>query len=229
MNRRSAVLLASFGVLAIVLSAGGAQYARAAPNADNVPPADRDLPQAEIFATSNTAIITDPGDPRLKTRLIAFEHQVDSIVRDGGAEPEGSTLLNGVFWSSSLQQATYERSREFEVTHTNPTQLHDIAHVISVQFHQESALTFELLPRTSPRVDALEVEVPGIDVRELHDKLVADPAARDHLQGGSVTLHNRLILIGGLSDLSLVQRFVTELGGTWPASTIRYGAWEFVA
>ena len=35
-------------------------------------------PAAEIFATNNTATITDPNDPRLRTRLVAFG--LDSLV-----------------------------------------------------------------------------------------------------------------------------------------------------
>jgi hypothetical protein len=186
------------------------------------------VPQAEIFATSNTAIITDPADPRLNTRLIPFARQVRRIVREGGAQPHGSTLLNGVFWSEHLHQTTYERSREFDVNRTDPIELHYIAELIRKQFDQESVLTFEFLPRTATRTDAIEIEVPGLDVERLHDGLVADPVARDHLQGGSVTLDGTLILIAALADLDLVQRFVTELGGDWANRTIRYGDAEFV-
>jgi hypothetical protein len=185
-------------------------------------------PPSEIFATNNTAIITDPQDPRLATRLVAFAHQVEHIIRDDGGDPEGSTLLDGVFWSSDLQQTTYERSREFEVEDVTPAQLHDIADAVRVRFHQESVLTFELLPSTSVRVDAVEVQVPGMDVRRLHDGLVADPTARDHLFGGSVTLQGELILVADLADLALVRQFVVELGGSLAASTVRYGAREFV-
>jgi hypothetical protein len=206
-------------------AAGGAHDALAAP----VRPADHaGTPTAEIFATSNTAIITDPNDPRLQTRLVGFAHQVTDIVADAGSDPDGSTLLNGVFWDSGLQQTTYERSREFNVDHVSTAQLHDDAAVIRDRFHQESVLTFELLPSASPRAQAIEVRVPGINVRQLHDGLVADPTARDHLGGGSVTLGGQLLLVAGLADLALVQRFVVSLGGSWAASTLRFGAEEFV-
>jgi hypothetical protein len=219
MRRLATFLLVS---LAVVVSAGSAGNALAARHRE---PAS---PQAEIFATSNTAIITDANDPRLRTRLIPFEHEVDRIISQGGSEPEESTLLDGVFWSASLNATTYERSREFDVTDTSLTRLHDTAHVIASRFHQESVLTFELLPRTSPRTDAVQVEVPGVDVRALHDTLVADQTAREHLQGGSVTLGHHLILIADLADLPLVQHVVTELGASWPAATLHYGAWQFV-
>jgi len=186
------------------------------------------LPQAEIFATNNTAIITDPADPRLNTRLVRFAQQVRRIIRDNGARPRGSTLLNGVFWSEDLQQTTYERSREFDVNRTDSIELHHVAELIRKQFDQESVLTFEYLPQTSTRTDAIEVEIPGLDVRRLHDGLVADPIARDHLQGGSVTLDGTLILIAELADLELVQRFVTQLGGDWTKRTVHYGDLEFV-
>jgi hypothetical protein len=187
-----------------------------------------DTPAAEIFATSNTAIITDPNDPRLDTRLVGFARQVDDIIRDRGGDPERSTLLNGVFWDSTRQQVTYERSREFDVEHIDAAQLHSDAAVIRDRFHQESVLTFELLPSASPRAQAIEVEVPGIDVRRLHDGLVANPTLRDALGGGSVTLAGRLILVAGRADLALVQQFVTSLGGSWAAATVRFGAEEFV-
>jgi hypothetical protein len=185
-------------------------------------------PQAEIFATNNTAIITDPSDPRLNTRLMRFAQQVRRIVHDNGAQPRGSTLLDGVFWSEDLRQTTYERSREFDVNRTDPMELHHIAELIRKQFDQESVLTFELLPQTSPRADAIEIEVPGVVVERLHDGLVADPVARDHLQGGSVTLDGTLILIAALADFDLVHHFVTELGGDWTRRTVRYGDLEFV-
>ncbi|HEY4025410.1 MAG TPA: hypothetical protein VGO86_03180 [Candidatus Dormibacteraeota bacterium] len=184
--------------------------------------------EAEIFATNNTAIITDPNDPRLRTGLRAFERQVDGIVHRGGSEVESSTLLNGVFWDSARQQVTYERSREFSVEDIDAAQLHADAAVIRDRFHQESVLTFEPLPQTSPRAQAVQVEVPGVDVRRLHDGLVANPALRDALGGGSVTLGGRLILVASRTDLGLVQRFVGALGGDLAAGRVQFGAEEFV-
>lgn len=183
---------------------------------------------AEIFASNNTAIITDPDDPRLDTRLVAFERQVDGIIRHDGGDPDGSTLLDGVFWSSDLQQTTYERSREFEVEDVSPARLHQIADDIRVRFHQESVLTFEPLPRTSPRATGVEVHVAGLDVQRLHDGLVADPAVRDELGGGSVTLRGEMILIADAADLGLVRQFIAELGADPARATVGYGALEFV-
>jgi hypothetical protein len=191
-------------------------------------PATASPAPAQIFATSNTAIITDPGDPRLRTRLVRFEHRVRAIIRANGADPGRSTLLNGVFWSGDLRQATYERSREFDVTHVSPAGLHHIADIVRKTYHQESVLTFEFLPRTAPRADAVEIEAPGVDVRHLHDALLADPAARDHLGGGSVTLNGRLILVAARGDLDLARRIVAEAGARWSSATVRYGAEEFV-
>lgn len=186
-------------------------------------------PPAEIFATNNTAIITDPGDPRLRTRLVRFDHRVRRIIRQGGAVAGRSTLLDGVFWSGSLGQTTHERSRDFDVYRTDTVELHHIADLIRKEFHQESVLTFQRLGRTDPRTDAIRVEVPGVDVRELHDALVADPEARERLGGGSVTIRGRLILIAEQADVALVRRFVTgRLGGDWSAATIGYGDREFV-
>jgi hypothetical protein len=58
------------------------------------------LPDAEIFATNNTAIITDPADPRLSDPLLAFGHKVERIVEHGSGEPRerlfgGSVTLDG--------------------------------------------------------------------------------------------------------------------------------------
>jgi len=188
----------------------------------------RPLPQAEIFATSNTAIITDPADPRLRTHLHAFDHRVRRVIRTDGAKVRGSALLDGVFWSSDLKQTTYERSRRFDVDHLSTTGLHHVADIVRKEFHQESVLTFEYLPRTSPRADAVRIEVPGLDVRRLHDGLVADPTARDELSGGSVTMRGHLILVAELADLGVAHEFVTRIGGDWNAATFRYGDSEFV-
>lgn len=55
MKRRIAIV---FALCAFALTIGGAQSALAAPAG-----AQLGQPQAEIFATNNTAIITSPSDP----------------------------------------------------------------------------------------------------------------------------------------------------------------------
>ena len=72
------------------------------------------VPDAEIFATSNTAVISDPDDPRLDDRLGRFARTVNRLVREGGAAPRGSELLDGVFFSSDFVTTTFERSRRFD-------------------------------------------------------------------------------------------------------------------
>jgi hypothetical protein len=234
MKRRPGAVLV---VCALTWSVGGAGTALAAAPPHTpaqipaAPHARAQIPaaphaRAQIFATSNTAIITDPDDPRLRTRLVRFERQVRRIIRANGAGAGGSTLLDGVFWSSSLGQTTYERSREFDVSRVSTSGLHHIADLIRKRYQQESVLTFERLPRTAPRTDAVEIEVAGADVRRLHDALVADPVARDHLGGGSVTVNGRLILIAGLSDRDLARRLATGLGSG--PLTEHYGDEEFV-
>ena len=59
------------------------------------------LPDAEIFATNNTAVISDPDDPRLRVPLIGFARAVERIVWQGGGIPRGSQLLDGVFFSAA--------------------------------------------------------------------------------------------------------------------------------
>ncbi|CAM03417.1 probable membrane protein [Saccharopolyspora erythraea NRRL 2338] len=185
-------------------------------------------PQALLFATSNTAVITDPGDPRLDTPLTEFARAVRGIIRDNGARDGRSELLDGVFWSGELQRATYERSRSFDVRETDPVELHHIADLVRKEFGQESVLTFEHLPRDSARTDAFLVEVPGVDVTDLHDGLATDPQARERLGGGSVTMDGELVLVAELADLELAREFVVRLGGRWDGAGLRYGDREFV-
>ncbi|MGW7171565.1 hypothetical protein ACWGVR_34710 [Streptomyces xanthophaeus] len=184
---------------------------------------------AEVFATDNTAVITDPDDTRLRTRLTRFDREVRAIIRSHGARPGASTLLDGVFWSGDLAAATYERSREFDVNRVGPAGLRHIADVIRKEYRQESVLTFRCLPRSSPEADSVEVQAPGVSRTALHDALVADPAARDRLGGGSVTLDGRLVLVAPLADLDLARKFTARLGVDWNTAEVRYGDAEFVS
>jgi hypothetical protein len=186
------------------------------------------LPDAEILATNNTAVITDPADPRLDDELRGFERKVEHIIRRGGGDPEGSQLLDGVFFSSELGTTTFERSRDFDVDDVTPNELREIADTVRRRFDQQSVLTFDYPERPWHPVDAVEVEVPGLDAQSLRDGLLADAEARERLFGGSVTLDGRLLLIAGLEDLELVERFVTDIGGDFDTATIRPGHREFV-
>ncbi|MFI9743392.1 hypothetical protein [Streptomyces sp. NPDC052494] len=194
-------------------------------------PADRqDCPTtAELFATDNTAIITDPDDPRLENRLTRFAHEVRAIIRAHGARPGASELLDGVFWSAEQQQVTYERSREFDVNRVGRDGLHHIAGVIAKRYDQESVLTFRCLPRTSPETDAVEIEVPGVTPGDLRAALLLDPEAREKLGGASATLDGRLILVAPVAELPLARKFTTDLGADWNEAQLRYGEREFVS
>ncbi|MGW1771124.1 hypothetical protein [Streptomyces sp. NPDC002104] len=221
MRQRYLRALAAVGVL--TLGSAGTGSAHASPASPGGCPST-----AEIFATDNTAIITDPADPRLQNRLNRFGHEVRGVIRSHGAKPGSSTLLDGVFWSDELKRTTYERSREFEVDRVDPAGLHHIADVIRKQYHQESVLTFRCLSRSSPDTDAVEIQAPGVSPTRLHDALVADPEARERLYGGSVTLDGRLILIAPVADLPLAQKFTAGLGVDWSTAEVRYGDEEFV-
>jgi hypothetical protein len=213
MTKRLAVLATT---LALVTGVGGT--AAAAPQ------------QApEIFATNNTAVITNPDDPRLKTRLIRFDAEVRAIIATNGGRTKDSTLLDGVFWSSNLRQTTYERSRKFDVRGLSTAGLRHTADTIRKQYRQESVLTFEFLPASSPRANAIQVEVEDVTAQQLRTGLANDPEAREKLGGGSVTLDDELILVADENDLGLVKRFVAEVGGNWKKATVRSGAWEFVS
>ncbi|MFJ9417956.1 hypothetical protein ACIRPT_27940 [Streptomyces sp. NPDC101227] len=208
-------------VAVLTLGAAGSGNAQASP-------ATSGCPTVEIFATDNPAIITDPADPRLKARLTRFDHEVRRIIHANGAKPGTSTLLDGVFWSAELKRATYERSREFDVSRVGRDGLRHIAGVIAKRYHQESVLTFRCLPRTSPDTDAVEIQAPGVSSTRLHDALLADPRARDELGGGSTTLDGQLILVAPIADLPLAQKFTKELGVDWNKAQVRYGDEEFV-
>jgi hypothetical protein len=173
-------------------------------------------PRAELFATDNT-------DPLL-------ELQADATIASNGAAVTGSTPVDGVFWSTGLQQASFERSREFHLCGADAPTLHAVAEALRRQFNQESVLTFDYLPQHAPGADAIIIAVPDIDIARLRDALVADSAARGRLRGGSVTTTDHtLILVAGNDDHDVARRLVGEAGGSWNAATIAYGKREFVS
>jgi hypothetical protein len=186
------------------------------------------LPDAEVFAASTTDVITDPADPRLDVRLVRFRQQVARIIRRGGGRPSGSELLDGVFFSSTVGFATFQRSREFDVESVTRRELRAIADTVRRRFNQQSVLTFDYPDRDSDPVDAVKLEVPGVRTRRLRDGFVADEQARERLLGGSVTRDHRLLLIASRGDLRLAKRFAREIGGRVKDATIRRGHREFV-
>jgi hypothetical protein len=186
------------------------------------------LPDAEIFASSTTTLITDPADPRLDQRLAAFNRAVNQIIRRGGGSPRGSQLVDGVFFSSALGVTTLQRSRDFDIDRVSPSELRDIAQWVRQRFHQQSVLSFDYREHRGDPVDAVEVEVPGVSARQLSEGFLADAEARERLRGGSVTLDGRLLLIAALEDRRLVKRFVSGLGADYRKAKVRLGRREFV-
>jgi hypothetical protein len=191
-------------------------------------PAHEPDPDAEILATNNTRVITDPADPALSDRLRGFAREVRGIIREGGAEPGRSRLLDGVFFSSELGTTTFERSRGFDVEDVSARELRNIGERIRVRFSQQSVLTFDHLRARHPRTDALRLEVPGVTAQALRDGLLADAEAREELFGGSVTQDEELILVAELADVELAKRFAAALGGHTVAADIDHGDSEFV-
>ena len=181
---------------------------------------------AEIFATNNTAIITNQNDPRLDDRLYRFADRVEDIIRDGGGKPRGSELLDGVFFDGSL---TFERSRRFDVDRVSGGELHDIAETVRRRFLQGSVLTFDHLDRNDPDVDAIELDVPKVSAKALRDGLVKDPDAAAVLFGGSVTQDKHLLLVAALEDADLARSFAKKIGGDIKRATTSYGEREFVS
>jgi hypothetical protein len=185
-------------------------------------------PDAEIFATNNTAVITDPDDPRLDDRLKEFARQVERMIDDGGGDPEGSRLLDGVFFSSDQGTTTFERSRRFEVDSVEDDELHTIADAIRGRFRQQSVLIFDHLRPDDDEVNSILLEVPGVTAQALRDGLLADQEARERLFGGSVTQDHRLLLVAGLEDAGLANDFAERIGGDMLRAVIRYGERAFV-
>jgi hypothetical protein len=186
------------------------------------------LPDAEIFATNNTAVITDPADPRLDKRLNGFANKVTRMIWQGGGVPRGSQLLDGVFFSSDLNQTTFERSRDFDVDHVTDAELASIAERVRVRFEQQSVLTFDYLPAASPDVDGVELEVPGVAADDLRQGLLDDQVAREALFGGSVTQDGRLLLVADLGNAELAREFAEKIGGEVDRAVARPGDIEFV-
>ncbi|MFJ4434888.1 hypothetical protein [Streptomyces sp. NPDC088923] len=220
--------------LLLALSALAATLGAAAPAAGRVPgpvpgrEAPR-CPSGEVFATNNTAVITDPADPRLRTRLTRFAREVRGVIRAHGARPGPSALLDGVFWSAELRRTTFERSREFDVEGTNRAGLRHLAGVLAKQYRQESVLTFRCLPRHAPETDAVRIEAPDVSAAELREALRAHPGAREELGGGSVTEDGHLVLVSPLEELPLARQFTKDLGVDWNTAEVRYGEREFVS
>ena len=177
---------------------------------------------AEIFATSNTAVITDSSDPRLKDRLEGFADRVERIIDDGGGRSRGSELLDGVF--AGDDGITFERSRRFDVDRVSDDELHDIAETIRRRFLQQSVLTFD---HDGP-VNAIELDVPGVSARDLREGLLDDPDAAGRLFGGSVTLDRHLLLVASLEDAQLARSFAKKIGGDLRRAKTSYGEREFV-
>jgi hypothetical protein len=141
----------------------------------------------------------------------------------------GSTPLDGVYWSSALQRLIFEPSREFHLCGADGTAMHTAAEALRHQFNQEAVLTFDYLPQTAPEGNAILVTVPDVDIARFSDALAADPAARDRLRGGSVTMiDHTLILVAGNGDRDVARRLVAEAGGNWDSAAIAYGRSEFV-
>ena len=181
-------------------------------------------PRAELFTTDNT----DPHVSQVQDGLQLFEIQADVTIALNGPAVTGSTLVDGVFWSNELQQASYQRSREFHLCGADEPTLHTAAEALRRQFNQESVLSFDYLPQNAPGANAIAVTVPNIDIARFRVAFVADSAAHHRLQGGSVTTTDHaLILIATTGDLDVARRLVGAAGGSWDAATIAYGRREF--
>src|SRR5512132_3902559 len=196
---------AAWGAAVAVVAAGWLGGDRASAHGDRIP-------DARIFATSTTEIITDPGGPKLSDRLLGFGREVKRIIRRGGGVARRSRLLDGMFFSPILGFTTFQRSRAFDVDRVSRRELRGMAATVAQRFHQQSVLTFDRAERRTDPVDAVEVEARGVEASRLRFAFVADAEARRRLMGASVSPHGRLFLVAALEDLGVVERFVTALG-----------------
>jgi hypothetical protein len=195
----------------------------AATPARSDPPEDGACRPAELFASDNTAVITETGAGQSRDGLELFEIQADVTIAQHGAAATGSTLLDGVLWSKELQRITSERSREFRLCAPDGS-LRTAAEALGRQFNQHAVLTFDYLPQNAPGENGVIVNVPGVDAARFGDALAADSAAHNRLRGGSVTTTDHtLILLAADDDLDLARRLVGEAGGSWDAATIAHG------
>ncbi|MUM19269.1 hypothetical protein BI330_21735 [Mycobacterium sp. CBMA 623] len=213
-------------VLALVVGGPPTAYAHADPQA--CVPGDPARPQAELFATDNTAVITDPADSRLQDPLDEFSLQVSVMTVQNLVLPVRSTPVDGVYWSQDGGRMTYERSRAFELACVNRDDLQRIGEQVREQYRQESVLTFEYLQAGDTAINAVAVEIPGIDRVRFHDALAADVDAREALVGGSVTEDGWLILVADIADVDAARRLVASSGGDWQHASLHYGRREFV-
>jgi hypothetical protein len=217
-------------VIAFLLFGASATVSMAPAHAtfDDCAPGNPFTPQAEMFATNNTATIADPADPRLRDRLEPFASQVDGTILANAALPVGSELMHGVFWSEDLQQLTFESSREFHLACVDDVELRRIAELVAGQFGQESVLTFTYEPDDAASAGSFIAEVPGVDVQRFHDVLATDPDARNRLGGGSISDDGALLLVAAVPDAEVAKRVVAASGGQLDMSGVRYGTSDFV-
>lgn len=195
---------------------------------DDCAPGNPLTPQAEMFATNNTATIADPNDPRLHDRLEPFASAVYGTILANAGLPVGSDLMDGVYWSEDLQQLTFESSREFHVACVDEGELTRIAELVAAQFGQESVLTFTYRSEDTSSADSFIAEVPGVNGRRFREVVAADPDARSRLGGGSINEDGSLVLVAAQADAELAERVVTQSGGHLDMSDVRYGAMSFV-
>ena len=192
---------------ALAAAAVAAALALAAPAGAH---AAQRVPDAEIFATNNTAVITDPDDPRLDDRLGALRpHRHADRATGAAARRAARSCSTACSSPRTLGTTTFERSRRFDVDRVDrPQSCRTIAETIGTPL--PPGVRAHVRPprrRPIPRVDAIELEVPGRH-RATRCATACSPTRRraERLFGGSVTLDGRLILIADLADAGVRPR-----------------------
>jgi hypothetical protein len=213
-------------IAGLLLVLGMALPARTAaagpPSGDPAECLTQDRPQraAELFVAAGN------GPPEDQSSLLKWVVEVDILL--AGGRPNGSAVVDGLFWSEAQQRLTYQRSVDFGLCVGDEGQLHDAADNVRRQFAQESVLTFEQLPRDAPNADAVELRASDVQIAQFRDVLAADPVARQRLKGGSVTEDHTLILVAAKDDEGLARRIVGRASRLSSAVAACYGKREFV-
>ena len=175
---------------------------------------------AEIFASNNTAVITDAADPRLDDppdRVGAT--RASRLIEDGGGRVRGSDLLDGVFFSAEAGTTTFERSRVFAVGGVEPRTSSTRSPTRSARGSpQQSVLTFDRLAASDPARRGRARRAERHRGRAAH-RAARRPPRGERLFGGSVTQADHLRLVAALADRQFALDFAQRIGGDTTRAT----------
>jgi hypothetical protein len=103
-----------------------------------------------------------------------------------------------------------------------------IAPQTSMSYRGCEVLTFEYLSPETPSADSAILEIHNVDIKRFSAVFNADPVARAHLGGGSITLDHVLLLVALRADDHLARRVAGESSQGRPQITVLYGKRQLV-